>query len=128
MYYNGLAEVSTIALAVGSASITIARTKIFKSLRRKIAYHSDWLGSLVRCPYCVGHWLSFLAIGIFRPHLISTDFIDYVLAAFVTVALSAMVSGLIRYAFEGMNQADQDDIQALEQERALKSEDNNGPE
>jgi hypothetical protein len=47
-----------IVLAVHSISHTIATQKVFKPLRDYLAPKmGDYWGELVRCPYCIAHWL-----------------------------------------------------------------------
>ena len=30
---------------------------------------SKWFGTLLSCPYCIGHWLALVATGLYRPYV-----------------------------------------------------------
>lgn len=96
--------VAYLALVVSAMSMTISKTEIFLPLRSWIYEHNEWLGRLLRCPYCTSHWLAFGAEAIYHPRLVSSGFalLDYALSAMAIVALSTMFFGLIWAALDQM--------------------------
>ena len=59
-----------LALATGTVAYTLTSSKITSPLRKVIGKHSDFLGKLFACPYCLSHWLAFFAVLIYRPWLV----------------------------------------------------------
>lgn len=99
MLSHELITTVVLGIAIGAVSFTIARTKITQPLRAKIAGKNTWLGNLVGCPYCVSHWLSFAAAGLYRPRIVDLWLpLDVLVAAMVMVAISAFTWGLIHKA------------------------------
>ena len=90
-------ELVVLALAVSALSLTITKAKVTAPVRDWIADRNVWFGDLVSCPYCTSHWLAFGAVAAFQPVLITSGFLllDLFVSAFVIVALSAMLSGLM---------------------------------
>lgn len=93
---QSLTAIVALALAVSAVSVTVAKTKITMPLRKWVKGKSAWLHSLVSCPYCLSHWLSFAAVLIYRPTLVHFFApLDWLVSAFVIVALAAFSTGLI---------------------------------
>lgn len=91
-----ITDCAVLALAVGSASFTVARTKVSRPFREWVAQRSTWFGNLVTCPYCTSHWLAAIAIALYRPRPVEmTPVLDWGVAWLATVALSAAVIGVI---------------------------------
>lgn len=91
-----------ISLAIAAITVTIGRTFIFKSLREHIP--TKWLKKLVRCPYCLSHWLSFFTILFLIPWF---NFFDLIIKTMATVAFSSIIAlFILRYLnlLEGSNE------------------------
>ena len=96
--YQELIKVVILAMAVSPASLTITKTKVFKPFREAVAKRSYWLGELFSCPYCLSHWLSFGAVALFKPVVVSCGFfflVDYAVSAFIIVGVAGLLSGAI---------------------------------
>lgn len=65
-----LAYCVLVGVAIGSLCTTVAKTRAFAWLRTAVA-DLKVLGPLVRCPYCLAHWVSFFVIIAF--HLAPTQ-------------------------------------------------------
>lgn len=91
-----------LAMAVAAMSVTISLSKVFKNLRDNISSRNAWLGELVSCPYCFSHWLSFLAVLVYRPQVLEggAPFLNLFLTAFVLVCLASLFGGLIYRAYK----------------------------
>ena len=73
-----------------SISFTVSQAKLFLPLggwaKRKISRS----GELLSCGYCLGHWVSFGLVAVYRPRLFeSWRLFDYFLTALVIAWLSA---------------------------------------
>lgn len=75
-----------LALAIAAISITISQTYIFKSFRNILP---NFLKKLFSCPYCLSHWLSFLAVYLFIPGCTIPEFL---MLSFVLVGLSSILA------------------------------------
>lgn len=91
-----------LGLAVGSISMTLSKSKAFRSARKAVRDRSKWLGDLASCPYCTSHWVSAGFALFLRPEITGSPIADFVLAMFATVTLSAVSCGLIFKAFSEM--------------------------
>lgn len=90
-----LTTVILLGLASGTASTTIASSRIFKRLRTWAAGRNEFLGELISCSYCLGHWVSFAFAARRFGH---EGLLIYWLA---TTAVSAIVSGAISRLYLG---------------------------
>lgn len=90
-----------IAIAASSISYSITHTELFSPLRswsQKLGHMIEYLFS---CFYCMSHWVVFAGILIYRPVLISSEYlvVDLLVSAFFTIAISAFISGFIFKVF-----------------------------
>lgn len=87
-----LEMILTLGLASATISVTVGQSKVFKWLRAALS-EVPFLGELVACPYCLGHWVSaVLLLASTGGHLTLVGGVVMWLAA---TAISAIVSGLI---------------------------------
>ncbi|HEY5912871.1 MAG TPA: DUF1360 domain-containing protein [Verrucomicrobiae bacterium] len=64
--------------------------KIFRPLREWVKGRSHFLGELLFCGYCFGHWTAFALEAIYRPRLFEVWApLDYFLSALVIAWLGA---------------------------------------
>lgn len=92
-----------LASSVAAVAFTIAKTKVTAPLRFKIMTKNEWFGNLFGCPYCLSHWLSFGAVGVYRVTIIHKVLVmDYVVTAMAMVALSALFLGVIGWAMKNL--------------------------
>lgn len=90
---NQLVEWSVASLAVASTSYTITRAGIFEPVRAWIEAKSGKLGELMRCPYCIGHWLAgAAAICIGNPAVVvGNAIVDYAVSIFGMMAVVGVI-------------------------------------
>jgi len=80
-----------LSIVTASISFTVTETQIFKPFREWMKKKSPFLGKLFSCGYCLGHWVSFALVGIFRPPIIKIWWpLDYFLIALAVAWLSGM--------------------------------------
>ena len=93
---NEFLTVLMLSLAVSSVSVTLTKSGIFRNLRFYVASHSNLLGQLFRCNYCMSHWLSFCAVISYSPR-VTHGFIlfDYAVSSFIMVTLAAVIMGVM---------------------------------
>lgn len=79
----------------------MSQTEVFVEWRAWTKKLHPKLGYLFQCFYCIKHWIVFLGIAIYRPVLISSDYIviDLIVSAFFAVTLSCCVSGILFQVF-----------------------------
>ncbi len=55
------------------------------------------IGHLFQCFFCISHWVVLLGIAIYRPAVTDSGFalLDWIVAAFFSLTLSTLVSGLL---------------------------------
>lgn len=95
-------EVAKLGISVGVVDLTLTRAPIFRPIRNWVDNQSDMLGALVKCPYCMGHWLGFLAVAVYRPRLFHGWWLlDYFLTALVITWIAVICASL---AFMAVNQ------------------------
>jgi hypothetical protein len=79
-----------LSVATASISFTVAETQLFEPLREWIKGKSSFFGELFLCGYCLGHWIAFVLVAIYKPRLF--DFwwlLDYFLTALVIAWIAA---------------------------------------
>ena len=83
--------VAELSLVTASISFTVTETKLFKTMRELIKSKNDFLGDLVSCGYCFGHWVSFALTIIYKPRIFrSWKILDYFLTSLVIAWLSGI--------------------------------------
>jgi len=87
-----------MALATGSISMTLARSRMFREVRWWLARgRPEWVWDFVKCPWCMSHWIAagvILAIG--KPVAVAGNvWLDFVLTWMAVVALAPAAAFLI---------------------------------
>ncbi len=89
-------QLVALASAVSAISVTLTKSQLFASMRTWVRSQSRWLGKLASCHYCMSHWVSFVMVAIYQPVVVAKWWpIDLLVSAFILVAISAIISGLI---------------------------------
>ncbi len=79
-----------LSLATASVAFTLSEAAVFAGAREWVKGRSVWLGRLVCCGYCIGHWLALGLVAIYRPRLFAWWWLlDYFLTALVIAWLAA---------------------------------------
>ena len=79
-----------LSIVTASVSFTVTETKLFMPLREWMKKHNSFLGELLSCGYCFGHWVAFFLVAIYRPKLLEGwCLLDYFLTALVISWLAA---------------------------------------
>jgi hypothetical protein len=85
-----MVKVIYLSFVAAAISFTVAETKLFATLREWMKSKSQFLGELISCGYCFGHWVAFALVAGFRPKLFDSWWLlDYFLTALVIAWLSA---------------------------------------
>lgn len=89
-------EVIILSLVTASISTTTAHSSLFEPLRKWLMAKNKWLGKLAGCSYCTSHWVAFGCVAVFQPTLTDAWLpVDFAVSAFVIIAISAIVGGII---------------------------------
>jgi len=79
-----------LSLANASLAFTLSETKVFAPLRAWLKVRAPFLGELVSCGYCLGHWIALVLVILYRPRLFHFWApLDYLLTTLVIAWLSA---------------------------------------
>lgn len=78
-----------LSLVTASISFTVSEAKVFLPVRAWAKKAPGPLGELLSCGYCLGHWVAFGLVAIYRPRLFNAWWLlDYFLTALVIAWLS----------------------------------------
>jgi hypothetical protein len=76
-------KVIIFSFITATIAYTISEAKIFKPLR-DLTKNVPFLGDLLSCGYCVGHWIAFGLTAIYQPKIVEFYWLlDYFLTALV---------------------------------------------
>jgi hypothetical protein len=85
-----MAEVVLLSLVAASVAFTLCETVLFAGLRERVKARSVCLGKHAGCGYCLGHWITFGLVAIYRPRLLEAWWrLDYFLTALIIAWLAA---------------------------------------
>ena len=87
-----LEMILTLGLASATVSVTVGQSRVFKWLRSALD-ETPFLGALVACPYCLGHWVA--AVLVVASTAGQVTMVGGVVLWLATTAVSAVVSGVI---------------------------------
>lgn len=94
-------QVVILSLAVASISFTFSETSLFTGIREWVKNWNPWLGKLINCGYCMGHWAAFGLVAIYQPRLFEQWWLlDYFLTALVIAWLAAFQWALLCWLME----------------------------
>ena len=90
-----------LSLVTASVSFTVSEARLFKPLREWIKNRSSLAGELVACGYCLGHWIAFGLVAIYRPRLFQSWWLlDYFLTALVIAWIAGIQWALMCWFME----------------------------
>lgn len=90
-----------MGLAAATLSTTLGKSKLFAPLRERV-YYVTFLGPLVRCPYCLGHWFSAILMCAYASQAEVTC-LSAVIGWLAVSCLSGMASGVLCWALSVMD-------------------------
>jgi hypothetical protein len=80
-----------LSILTASVSFTVTETKLFSPLRVWITRQSNFLGHLINCGYCTGHWIAFILVAAYQPRLFHIHGLtDYFFTALVIAWLGGV--------------------------------------
>lgn len=80
-----------LSVVTASISFTVTETKLFKNFREWLKRKSSFLGDLITCGYCFGHWVAFALVAVYKPKLFELwRPLDYFLTAIVIAWLAGV--------------------------------------
>lgn len=92
---------STEAIAVGSVSMTLARSRMFREARWWVHRHmGEKVWDLAKCPWCMSHWLAFITVAICGPIPLSSWWtINWLLSSFLVVAIAPVAGFMVHRVY-----------------------------
>ncbi|QRO00303.1 hypothetical protein JRI60_15370 [Archangium violaceum] len=97
-----LFQLFAVAAVVMGISQTIARERIFASLRARLGGKETWCGYLVSCPYCVSHYVAFVLVpltGTYPIRVVVGGWVGSVLSWFLSSVLLSVIAAFFRVLF-----------------------------
>jgi hypothetical protein len=97
-----LFQLFAVAAVVMGISQTIAKERIFASLRERLGGKETWWGYLVSCPYCVSHYVAFVLVpltGTYPIRVVVGGWVGSVLSWFLSSVLLAVIAAFFRVLF-----------------------------
>ena len=83
-------EMLLLSLVTASISYTVTEARLFKPLREWVHRKLPW-GEPLACGYCLGHWIAFALVAVYRPRLFDMWWLlDYFLTALIIAWLSGI--------------------------------------
>jgi len=80
-----------LSFATATISFTVAEMKVFMPLREWAKRKNAFFGELISCGYCLGLWIAFALVAIYKPRLFESWWLlDYFLTALAIAWLSAL--------------------------------------
>lgn len=97
-----------LSMTVSVISLTVTKTKVFKSLRAWVKNKSEFFGELFTCPYCFSFYPSLFFTFFYFPRHLQLTFgpsfsvfqnnyypLDFILAWFCMVCIASFITGFI---------------------------------
>jgi len=79
-----------LSFVTASISFAVTESKLFSQAREWVKKRNAFLGELISCSYCFGHWVAFALVAIYRLRLFGGWWLlDYFLASLVIAWLAA---------------------------------------
>lgn len=97
-----LFQLFAVSAVVMGLSQTIARERIFASLREKLGGKETWLGYLMSCPYCTSHYVAFVLVpltGTYPIRVVVGGWVGSVLSWFLSSILLTVIAAFYRVLF-----------------------------
>jgi hypothetical protein len=80
-----------LSFVTASIAFAVTETKVFKPLREWMKRKNTFLGKLLSCGYCLGHWIAFALVAVYKPKLFEFWWLlDYFLTAIVITWFSGL--------------------------------------
>ena len=79
-----------LSVVTASLSYTITETKIFEPFRKWLREKNEFMGKLVSCGYCMGHWIALVLVVFFEVKIFHSWWLfDY----FLSIVVIAWLAG-----------------------------------
>jgi hypothetical protein len=83
-------QIALLSAVTAIIAFDIADSALFEPVRRWLKCRSRFVGELVSCGYCVGHWIALGLTLVYRPHILVLWWpLDIFLTSLVVAWLSA---------------------------------------
>ena len=94
-------HVALLSLVSASIAFTLSEAAAFAGTREWAKGWNPRLGKLASCGYCLGHWMAFGLVAVYRPRLFQGWWLlDYFLTALVIAWLAAFQWAVLCWLME----------------------------
>ena len=84
-------EMILLSFVTASIAFTVSETKLARPLRERVKAINPFLGEMLSCGYCFGHWVALALVAVYRPRLFHAWLpLDYLLTALIITWLGAV--------------------------------------
>ena len=97
-----LNDLLIMALATATISVTIGQSKLFAPFRAWAKSKWQFVGELLSCPYCLGHWVAVIMVmefsyhrGVYSYGITQAEWFGLITWWLAITGLSALISGAI---------------------------------
>ena len=90
-----LESIVILGLATGTISTTVAQGKLFRPVRSWVSEKNEWLGNLLGCPFCLGHWVGLASMLCWEMGGLEVQVWWWVAMWAAIVGVGAIVNGVI---------------------------------
>lgn len=99
-----LVNILYITLAIASVSFTVTRTGIFEWLRELVSPIHPKVEQLFHCPYCLGHWITFVVLLIvpktYLIQIVPSVVFNFFFTTFVIMGLAGLLHYVLLRAYD----------------------------
>lgn len=112
-----------MASVVGSISFTITMSSMFLGFREAVSKRNKFLEKMLHCPWCLGHWVAFIAIlvlGNFSLIIVSPYWLlNFLYTSFAVIGFSGLFHYVLLIAYDPAKKAEK--LREIEKRKAEKS-------
>jgi lipid-A-disaccharide synthase-like uncharacterized protein len=111
---TNLTNIFILALVVASISFTVTTTSMFLWLREAVSTIHKKIEELIHCPYCLGHWVTFIVlfcvptrfiIEVLKPENIGCRIFNFLFTTFAIMGMVALLHYVMLRAYEPVAKA-----------------------
>jgi hypothetical protein len=98
---TSIEKIIYLSLVTASISFSVTETKLALPLRDWVKKKNYFLGELISCSYCFGHWVALALVVLYQPRLFEFWWpLDYFLTALLIAWLGSFQWAVMCYLME----------------------------
>jgi hypothetical protein len=89
-------DMALLSVSTGMVALTLTRSQITKPLRLRFINAPFMIGDLISCPYCMAHWVGFVALLMLWTAQHPLTWTGYVTVYFTIVGAAVLFIGIVQ--------------------------------